>query len=127
MYMPPKPPRTHKPSNLAEELFRPTAYANSKEWRRDTARRPIRQDVQIALANGEAECFGYTINVSAQAICVNCNREIEPHTPVRVRLASTDAAWSSAQVIHCTRTFTGYKIGLRMTNEPCPSRVSRGY
>lgn len=123
MLMPPKPPRPRKPSNLAEELFHPTVIGNTKEWRRDTARRPIRQDIQIELGDGEEQLFGHTINVSCQAICVNCNKEIEPRTPVKVRLTGT-AKWSTAEVIHCTRTFNGYKIGLLMTNQPCTSRDS---
>jgi hypothetical protein len=105
-------------AGLASRLYTAAEDPPGREWRRSSARREVRSRVRIRPHGKDREQFGYTLNVTPSALCVNCKGEFEPFTMVDVCLdeacGSSDEGWAPAVVVHRTQTINGYKVGLRL-------------
>lgn len=101
--------------NLAQELYDEAginAEPKAPEYRRSKARRSSGALLEV---DGNGKTLVATIvNVGPDSLCVRVREDIHA-TRVRVRRACEDGAlWHGAEVIHCTETLGGYKLGLKV-------------
>ena len=102
-----------QPDNLARQLYA-TADADppAAEYRRSSKRRTSAVPLEVE-ANGKT-LVATIVNVGPDSLCVKVREDIHA-TTIRVRQAcKDDAPWCSAEVIHCTETLGGYKLGLKV-------------
>ncbi len=102
-------------SDLTQEMYEagPRAEPRAKEHRREVARRSGSTPLEIE-ADGR-NLVAIFVNVGPDSLCVRVRKEVRAGSRVRVRKACEDGApWHGAEVIHCTETMIGFKLGLKV-------------
>ena len=101
--------------NIASELYEELCESPEQEWRRDSSRRETYEalDLEYPTEEGMKVILAYALNVSLDSLGISCREEFKPRDRVRIRRAFGEN-WSDAQVMHCTATIGGYKIGLKI-------------
>ena len=106
--------------NLARELYEESddpedahVKTRRKEVRRVTPDEPIDLEIDGKVYRFTAEAR----DAGTQSIGIVSKMPIKDGSYIRVRRASTEGEWNEAQVIHCTDTVGGYKIGLQIREE----------
>ncbi len=88
------------------------------EWRRGERRLDVCVGVDIKVlcttATSRAPERGRTLNVGADSLAVVCREPISTGSRVKVTLPS--GKFCEADVIHCTQTIGGHKIGMKLTS-----------
>lgn len=87
------------------------------EWRRAEARAGVCVSVDVDVlrttaATTPAAMRGRTLNMSSDSLAVVCRTPIVAGSRVRVTLLSGRSC--EADVVHCTATVGGYKIGMKL-------------
>lgn len=86
------------------------------EWRRGEARLDICVQVEVKVLRTTAlspqPVGGRTLNVASDSLAIVCRTPIAAGSRVRVALPS--GRFCEADVVHCTQTVGGFKIGMRL-------------
>jgi hypothetical protein len=101
--------------NLTQKLFDRATQRPGSEWRRRSQRRDLQE--AVVIRNEGVDVFANTINVSTSAMTVKSQRPLNAGLQVNVRHASVVQEWYGMEVMHCTKTIGGFKIGLRLVEK----------
>jgi len=86
------------------------------EYRRGEARLDARAPVDVVVLRTTASAAqpvrGRTLNVASDSLAVVCRQPVSAGSRVRVTLPS--GRFCDADVVHCTQTVGGYKIGMKL-------------
>lgn len=86
------------------------------EWRRAEARLDVCVYVDVEVLRTTAlsapPVRGRTLNVGGDSLAIVCKQPITAGSRVRVTLASDRCC--EAEVVHCTQTVGGHKIGMKL-------------
>ena len=111
-----------QPDNLAGQLYDEAdaeTGARADEWRRSSPRRTSDAPLEVR-ANGRI-LTAVAVNVGPDSLCVRVREGVREGDAIRVRRAYEDGApWYGAEVVHCTETLGGYKLGLRVESGALP-------
>lgn len=102
--------------NLANELYDELCELSDQEWRRDCPRRETHEALDLEYPGEDGivrVTTAYAINVSYNALGITCRQEFRQRDRIRIRRAFGEK-WTNAQVVHCTPTVGGFKIGVRI-------------
>ena len=102
--------------NLTQELYDAAgakAEPRADEWRRSSARRTSPIPLEVDL-DGKI-LVAIIVNVGPDSLCVKVREDIRVGSRVRVRKACEEGVlWHGAEVLHCTETIAGFKLGLKV-------------
>jgi len=101
---------------VAELVESATPQRSSPEYRREETRIDVcaHVDIEVMRTTGVVlqSMRGRILNVASHSLTVVCRQRIVAGSRIRVILAS--GRFCESDVVHCTQTIGGHKIGLKL-------------